>query len=233
MIFTEEDLEIEEWKDLIGYDYNYQISNMGRFKILTAFHKSKIGSITTGFFDVKGYLRVSVKMNGRSLTKKVHRLVAEYFDEDFLENLTVNHKDFDKTNNKKTNLEMMSSAENAIDFITKIKKFQTYSQVIGVCYHKQINKWVARINLNGSRKSIGVFNTKTEAEEAIKNFENYSIKEGKGVSNKNKRKYSKEDLNNIKSCIEDIGFTKTRILFSIGTSTLKLIENDKYFDERN
>jgi hypothetical protein len=61
-----------------------------------------------------GYRRVSLSL-GKSGFKKgfqVHRLVAEYFIENQHNKPEVNHKDFDKTNNKMCNLEWFTKEEN-------------------------------------------------------------------------------------------------------------------------
>jgi len=232
IIFTQEELAFEEWRDVIGYDYKYQISDLGRFRRITAFHKKRIGIITTGSIT-KGYLRVNVVKAGKSTSKKVHRLVAEYFLEGYSEKLTINHKDFIKTNNRKTNLGLMTVVENTLDFIIKVKKESSSSKCLGVSYHKQIGKWTTRVNIGGDRKSLGVFDTKEEAEHTIQNYKDEEFREGKGVFNKGIRKYTEKELTKIKESLKKVGFRKTRVLFSIGSSTLKLIKDNEYYDTRN
>ena len=138
MNFTKEELDNEIWKDVLRYDYEYQISNLGRFKRVTSFHKNNKGEITVGSLDSRGYLRTNLTKEGKNISKKLHRLVAEHFLDNYSEDLTVNHIDFNKSNNKLSNLEMMTVKENVIDYITKKKKLKTYSSVIGVSYHKTI-----------------------------------------------------------------------------------------------
>ena len=101
IIFTQEELSTEEWKDIIGYDYEYQISDLGRLKRVTSFHKNKENTITLGSFDSDGYLRIGLVKDGKSIGKKLHRLVGEYFIEGYCEELTINHIDFVKNNNRK------------------------------------------------------------------------------------------------------------------------------------
>lgn len=105
----------EEWRDILGFEGAYQISNLGRVKSLdkdihymnhgtpAVLHKK--GMILKQTPDVDGYLRVSVVCEGRSKNFAVHRLVAQAFISN-PENLPcVNHKDYDKTNNCVDNLE--------------------------------------------------------------------------------------------------------------------------------
>lgn len=58
----------------------------------------------------KGYSRVSLMVDGRCKTFRVHRLVADLFIGK--STLEVNHKDMSKTNNHFTNLEYMTTKEN-------------------------------------------------------------------------------------------------------------------------
>lgn len=60
----------------------------------------------------KGYLQVCITINGKKITKRIHRLVAETFipREDGKEQ--VNHKDGNKTNNNIYNLEWCTNSEN-------------------------------------------------------------------------------------------------------------------------
>ena len=60
-----------------------------------------------------GYKYVNLARNGKYKSKTVHRLVAEAFLPDFDASLSVNHIDGVKTNNRLSNLEMVTPLENA------------------------------------------------------------------------------------------------------------------------
>lgn len=62
----------------------------------------------------KGYLKVVLCRDGKTFTKKVHRLVAEAFvpNDDPEHKDTVDHKDNDKTNNRADNLQWLSHTDN-------------------------------------------------------------------------------------------------------------------------
>jgi hypothetical protein len=80
---------------------NYIIYNDGRLFSI------KSGKWITPKTYTGGYLLYTIRVNGKTVGRKVHRLVAEYFvfnpkPEAYNE---VNHKDEDRTNNNANNLE--------------------------------------------------------------------------------------------------------------------------------
>lgn len=107
----------EIWKDIPGYEGNYQVSNLGRIKSVDKVKHVKDPKsnreydrhfpecIKTVSVDNKGYLFVNLKINSKNTRYRVHRLVAQVFIPN-PENLPqVNHIDEDKTNNCVDNLE--------------------------------------------------------------------------------------------------------------------------------
>lgn len=103
---------MEEWRDIEGYEGLYQVSNEGRVRTLDRTiefvdgriykFKSKILSLTP---DKDGYLAVGFSIKGKTITKKVHRLVAQAFIPNPNNYPIINHKDECKTNNFVENLE--------------------------------------------------------------------------------------------------------------------------------
>lgn len=96
---------MEEWKDIKGYEGYYQISSYGNVKSLLT-NKILIGDTNNG-----GYKRVWLY----TTVKKryfIHRLVALHFCEGYADDLVINHKDGNKTNNNADNLEWVTRSEN-------------------------------------------------------------------------------------------------------------------------
>lgn len=62
--------------------------------------------------DKKGYQRVGLVIDGRLMTRKVHRLVAKAFITNEECKQQVNHIDGDKSNNRVSNLEWVTQSEN-------------------------------------------------------------------------------------------------------------------------
>lgn len=93
--------EIEIWKDIIGFERIYEISNYGRVRSVRSgriLSQSKCGGC-------RGYAAVCLSKDGKRYGKLVHRLVAEAFIPPVEGLSEVNHKDEDKTNNRVENLE--------------------------------------------------------------------------------------------------------------------------------
>jgi hypothetical protein len=108
--------EIEQWKDVQGYEGFYSVSNLGRVKSLVRKGR-KTERILTPTDNGYGYLIVGLRRDSKVKSFLVHRLVMSAFEPtEQLVDLEVNHKDFDTTNNKLTNLEWCTSQENADHF---------------------------------------------------------------------------------------------------------------------
>lgn len=110
---------IEMWKDIIGYEGMYQISNYGRVKSLPRFYnqwrggKTPIkGKILKHWAINCGYLNVRLANDGNCKNFSIHRLVATHFLQKIKGKNFVNHKDSDKTNNYYKNLEWCTQKEN-------------------------------------------------------------------------------------------------------------------------
>lgn len=134
---------MEIWKDVVGYEGFYKVSNEGRVRSVSRIVKVKRGDVVYdlpiigkiiepqerrhGYFAVCLYGKGG--KNGRFSQKSVHRLVAESFlenPEDFPE---VNHKDENKQNNRVENLEWITHKDNSL-YGTAIKR-RTQKQING------------------------------------------------------------------------------------------------------
>lgn len=96
----------EIWKDVVGYEGLYKVSNLGNVKSIRT-NKLLCFSISN-----KRYFRVGLCKNGKRKWSAIHRLVAEAFIPNPNNFPCVNHKDCNKQNNKLTNLEWCSYSYN-------------------------------------------------------------------------------------------------------------------------
>lgn len=108
----------EIWKDVVGYEGLYQVSNLGNvkgaereiFNYRGKFIKKSLP--IRQFIDRCGYCRVTLFKYGKPHSFTVHRLVATAFIPNPDKLKDVNHIDFNKQNNNVKNLEWCSRSYN-------------------------------------------------------------------------------------------------------------------------
>ena len=101
----------EEWRDIIGYEGLYKVSNKGRVKRLQG-KGCKQERILKPSKNGPGYLRARLSKDGKSINHSIHRLVANAFVDNPQNLPEVNHIDENKENNNVNNLEWVTSKEN-------------------------------------------------------------------------------------------------------------------------
>ena len=102
-IVVEEIKEIE-WRPVAGYENAYEVSNDGRVR-------SKRGILNPGN-NGNGYMYVWLCKDGKVEHHYVHRLVAEAFIGKITDGLEIDHYNADRTDNRVTNLRLVTHAEN-------------------------------------------------------------------------------------------------------------------------
>lgn len=101
-------MEKEEYRDVVGFEDYFQISNLGN-----VFSK-RSKRILKQTKSEAGYWTFATKIGGSDHRFYVHRLVAMAFLPNELNKPYVNHKDGCKTNNMLSNLEWVTAKENNI-----------------------------------------------------------------------------------------------------------------------
>ena len=103
----------ELWKDILGYEGFYQISNLGEVKSMPKYCGNRPTKEKLCSQDCRrGYKSVGLCKNSVLRHKQVHRLVAEAFIPNPEKKPEVNHKNGIKTDNRVENLEWVSHQEN-------------------------------------------------------------------------------------------------------------------------
>ena len=108
----------EEWRDIKGYEGQYQVSNLGNVRSLDRyvlhmgnkmFCKGKNIKLTK---SNKGYWVFHFSIQGKMKALNVHRLVAQAFIPNPDNKPCVNHLDCNPLNNRVDNLEWCTQSEN-------------------------------------------------------------------------------------------------------------------------
>lgn len=108
----------EIWKDVVGYEGLYMISNYGRLKSLPKMvgrgkrylSKERIVSLHK---SPNGYLRTHLDKDGERKFYSIHRLVAQTFLDNPNNYPCVNHKNENPADNRLDNLEWCTHAYNS------------------------------------------------------------------------------------------------------------------------
>ena len=158
----EKDLFGEEWKQFL--DTTYYISNLGRIKNI------KNNNLLEGSLNKEGYKRCTLRVNNKSKSFLIHKLVYFTFNNiEEKDGYVINHKDGNKINNKLENLEYISNSENVLHGKYKLNSEKGKK----ICYKMDDNKNIitnyssltnAAKDINGSIAGISL---------AIKNNNKY------------------------------------------------------------
>ena len=156
----------EIWKAVEGYDGIYEVSNLGQVRSLDRY----VPALCNRNGEIRNYLRrgkvlkqrkvfggymvvsFTVSETGTHENRFVHRLVAQAFVPGYREDLDVNHKDEDKTNNRADNLEWMTQKDNN-------------NHGTGIARRKKHTKQTVQMSLTG--EVIRVFPSLNEAAKAV------------------------------------------------------------------
>lgn len=142
---------MEKWKDVVGYEGSYQVSNLGRVKSVERYRdnhgKPQIihEKIKNTRMKNSGYLITDLYKNNKQKTVMIHRVVASAFLPVEEGKETVNHKDGNKLNNNVENLEWSSFSEQNKHFYKK-----------GLKSKENIKKAVKAMNEKSARKILCV-----------------------------------------------------------------------------
>jgi hypothetical protein len=183
--------ENEVWKDVVGFEDYYEVSNTGKVRRKDHITVYKNGArarfsqtILKPSVFKKGYLMVFLSVKSKKKAKSVHRIVAEAFIPNPENKETVNHIDCDKTNNHVSNLEWLSNEENIQHSVEngryeyrderkrlgrRKQKGNYTSQYYGVSFDKRCNKWFSQITVNGKKSFLGYFDDESDAAQAYIN----------------------------------------------------------------
>ena len=174
---TKEELNLTEiWKDVLNYEEQYQVSNLGNIRSKDRMVKTKgnatrlvKGSVKKLCVNRKGYAVTALAKPGTTQwTVTVHQIVAQAFIPNFVKGMMLNHIDGNKLNNEASNLEISNPSHNLLHavrtgLVPKIGK-SIYRNVTYYKNPRAVKKWAASIRHAGkSNYGWKIFMTEVEA----------------------------------------------------------------------
>lgn len=171
----------QKWINIPNYVGLYKVSTLGKVKSLSN-KFSKKGKILKFWINQNGYSTISLSKNGIIKHKKVHQLMAIVFLNHTPDGykLVVDHKNGDKLNNRRNNIQIVTNREN-VSTCFKKNKNQFTSRFVGVSYDKNRAKWQVQIKVNCKSIFLGRFDDEIEASDAyqtaLQHLNNGSIDE--------------------------------------------------------
>lgn len=193
-------MQDEIWKDVVGYDGLYQVSNCGNVFSVRSNKQLKLRT------NIDGYYTVCLSKYGVSKTWRVHRLVAMAFIPNTDNKPCINHIDCNRQNNVISNIEWCTIKENA----QHAAKLGRIKGRLGMPHTEETKQKIAN-------KKIG---TKQSAETIAKKIANTKYKprteaQKKAVGEKNRlhgKKVIDTRTNNtyptIRICEKELGITE-------------------------
>jgi len=100
----------EFWRNVVGYEGWYSVSNLGRIRRERNGGNTHIGKILS--LQKQRYTNVPLTKNSITKTKTIHVLVAQAFLGERPKGFVINHKDGIRKNNSVYNLEYITQMEN-------------------------------------------------------------------------------------------------------------------------
>jgi hypothetical protein len=157
-------MKTEIWKDVIGYEGLYQVSNLGSVKSI--YYKN--GKTLKPLLCTNKYLMVNLYKNKKSSPQLIHRLMYEaFYGIKSCTKYVIDHIDNNKLNNNLDNLQYITNRQNS--YKDKTSKSGHHN------IYLNSGSYLVRLRINNIKKSIGTFKTIEEAIICRDNFLKYEI----------------------------------------------------------
>lgn len=128
-----------------------------------AFNTKLAGKIA-GSVSRTGYVVICIRMGGRDLPVKAHRIIMSMEIGRLIEeHEQVDHHDTNRLNNRWVNLRLCSGSDNSKN--TSLSANNT-TGLKGVFYHKGASRWMSQIRSDGKVKYLGLFDDPKDAARA-------------------------------------------------------------------
>jgi hypothetical protein len=148
----------EIWRDVVGYEDFYLVSNFGRIRRYRSSKKNKQDKILFQTITHHGYRRTILQKMGHKKNFFVHRIVAESFIGKRPDKMEVNHINSIRHDNRPENLEYVTRSMNeCLIHVGRKRGVQKYNW-----------GYQAKIWFNEKHICIGTYKTEAEAHNAYR-----------------------------------------------------------------
>jgi len=210
-----ENIDGEIWKEIEGFDGDYQVSNLGRVKSFKKYHGTDVRILIQNE-DGGGYLFVNLYKNKeKPKPKQIHTLMYEQYIEEIPKGCVIHHIDSTK-NNFLENFEMMTQGEHAKIHHEGMKRSEESKKLMS-------ENHVGMLGLNHSEKTKELMKENNKG----KNNPNY----GKDFSGENNphSTLKNQDVIQIRKLCDEGNLTQKEIgeKFGVSRMTISRIKNRK------
>lgn len=159
----------EEWRDVVGYEGYYMVSNLGRVLSLPRMINNHSGKrlskirILSPRLNTGGYYQVLFSIDGNRTQPHIHKLVAKAFIPNPNNYPQADHIDCNKLNNRASNLRWCTQAMNNANPIT-LQRYLVSRKQVGTKISKANSTAVVRINPKDT-DDVKVYSSQKEAQE--------------------------------------------------------------------
>ena len=137
---------MEMWKDVKGYEGIYQVSNLGRVKVLAdETRRTHRNEHILSQSNNRGYKLVALCKNGEMKSFQVHRLVATAFIDNPNNKPCVDHINTVKNDNRADNLRWVTPKENDANELSRLHKSISKRGYKNPNYKKDMSKRIRKL----------------------------------------------------------------------------------------
>lgn len=146
----------EIWKDVLGFEGRYQVSNIGNVRSILFGRTRPKQSYEQG----SGYRQIKLHADNKTKHYQLHRVIVEAFIRPMTEGEVVNHKNGNPSDNSLGNLEIVTVREN-----TNHGKKVSGKQRLGA-RETDGGKFTSSIRVYGKLIHLGTFTNLEDAQQA-------------------------------------------------------------------